>query len=471
MSSVFDAKYHRQRVRDLAQEPPDEPTYCELKRGFAYSTNAEKAELVKDIVSFANTPLEHYGGFGYLIFGVTQDGDIPGVEDPLPGDPPSEIRNLLNKYLERPVYFEFVTTHVGDDGGEKKRLAAVVVPNSRRRPHVISRELQEQQGKKAKFFLREREVWVRKAGGRDRATAEDIDAMYEARFLSAARDATEPLARRIEDLEGELVRFRSASPIPSFGVSLPGEREPVQEATVREAIQVLFTQEEVEELAAELGWAKERAQRAQRERNTGSIVRLSTQIGRGPSPKEYAEYRENLRDWLNRLRDLVMVELMLSNTGEVQAEDVSVEIEIPPELTVHAELPQEKPERPVDPITLGMMPRSLSPKYTLSKQNAPEALLGPELDHDRRLAVWEIGRLYHGRPVRTDSDEEYVNGLLLDRISLEAMAGEERLVELRYTIRAANLRQPVEGALRLRVEPADPDEVGGEGTENNWSEG
>ncbi len=46
---VADAEYHRKRVRELAQEPPDEPTSCELKRELAYATSAEKAELVKDV--------------------------------------------------------------------------------------------------------------------------------------------------------------------------------------------------------------------------------------------------------------------------------------------------------------------------------------------------------------------------------------------------------------------------------------
>ncbi len=266
---VFDAEYHRKKVRELAQEPPDEPTYCELKRELIYATNVEKAELVEDIAAFANTPLEHYGGFGYLIFGVAQDGSIPGVAEPLGGDPPSEIRDLLNKYLERPVAFEFVTTHV-EYGGRKKRLAAVVVPNSRRRPHVISRELQEQQGKKTKFLPRKGEVWVRKVGGRQLATAEDMDAMYEARLLSVARDVAEPLKQRIEALENELAGLRSGSPILSFGVALPGEREPAQEAPVRPADEVLFTPQELKELAAELAWAHKRAEE-KRAGNTRSI--------------------------------------------------------------------------------------------------------------------------------------------------------------------------------------------------------
>ncbi len=244
---VVDAEYHRKKVRQLAQEPPDEPTHCKLKRELAYETKAEKAELVKDVVSFANAPLEHYGGFGYLIFGVAPDGSIPDVADPLPGDPSSEIRDLLNRHLERPVGFEFVTTRV-EDGGQGKRLAAVVIPNSRRRPHVITRELHEQQGKKARSLLRKGEVWVGKAGQRLLATGEDVDAMYEAKLLGVARDAAEPLERRIDALEKELGALRAASPVPSFGAAsydeLTGELRPVAEAEILPAMGALFSEED-----------------------------------------------------------------------------------------------------------------------------------------------------------------------------------------------------------------------------------
>lgn len=449
---VFDSEYHREKVRELAQEPPDEPTHCELKREFTCETKSEKAEFVKDIASFANTPLEHHGGYGYLIFGVSQDGDIPGLSESLGGDPPSEIRNLLNRYLERLVGFEYVTTHV-EASGQKRKLAALIIPNSRRRPHVISREIQEQGDKKTKFLLRKGEVWIRKAGGRQLATAEDIDAMYEAKFLSTARDAAEPLERRVQALENELAELRSASPVPSLGVALPGEREPTQEASARPANEVLFTEDEFENLVAELDWAKKRAEQERLQRDTESPWELPTRMGGSPSPQEYMGYRKNLQNWLHQLRAFVMVELALSNTGEVPAEDVYVEVEIPPELSAHEELPGEKPERPANTFIRSMRTPSLA--GTWSKRNAPDDLLGPDFDHERRLATWEIGRLYHGRPVRTDSDEEYVNGLLLGRESFERLARERGFVDLTYTIWAANLRQPVEGTLRLLPAPKD----------------
>ncbi len=340
-----------------------------------------------------------------------------------------------------------MTTHV-EAHGKKLRLAAVVVPNSRRRPHVVSRELQEQQGRKAKFLLREGEVWVRNAGGRTRATAEDMDAMYEARLLSATRDATEPLARRIGDLEGELGRLRQAAPEPCFGVALPVGRQPGQEAEVRPATEILFTPAGLRSIAADISWARKRAEK---ERAQQTARGFSAGVRLGPGPDEFEGYARGLEDWLDGLRRFVMVQLALSNTGEVPAEDLSVEIEIPPEISCRAELPVEKPERPRDFRIVSLGTPSTGPMIAARR---PDDLIGPDLDHDSRLAVWEVERLYHGRPVRTDSDPDYVNGLLLDREPFERAAGEGGSVYLRYTIRAANLRRPVEGTLRLL--PASP---------------
>jgi hypothetical protein len=59
------------------------------------------------------------------------------------GDPPSELRQIVNGHLDRPVNFEYITCEVDDKAGGKKRVAAIVVPDSRRRPHMASREIKE----------------------------------------------------------------------------------------------------------------------------------------------------------------------------------------------------------------------------------------------------------------------------------------------------------------------------------------
>ena len=178
----LDVDRHREVIRHLVAEAPDEPTYCEFKQELSYASKKDKGELVKGVAAFANVALESLGGHGYIIFGVSKEGRVVDVEG-FGGDPPSEIRQIVNGHLDRSVDFEYLTCEVDDKAGGKKQVAAIVVPDSRRRPHVTSKEITENVNNKDKFRLRQREIWVRKTGGRQLATAEDIDALYEGKLL------------------------------------------------------------------------------------------------------------------------------------------------------------------------------------------------------------------------------------------------------------------------------------------------
>ena len=70
----LEVERHREEIRRLVAEAPDEPTYCEFKQTVSYATKKEKGELVKDVSSFGNANLEAVGGHGYIIFGVANDG-------------------------------------------------------------------------------------------------------------------------------------------------------------------------------------------------------------------------------------------------------------------------------------------------------------------------------------------------------------------------------------------------------------
>ena len=85
----LDVERHREEIRRLVAEAPDEPTYCEFKEKLSYAAKKEKGELVKDVSSFANADLEALGGYGYIVFGVSNDGRVVGVGN-ISGDPPSE---------------------------------------------------------------------------------------------------------------------------------------------------------------------------------------------------------------------------------------------------------------------------------------------------------------------------------------------------------------------------------------------
>jgi hypothetical protein len=46
----------------------------------------------------------------------------------------------------------------------------------------VSKEIEERLADKDKFWLRKGDVWVRQTGGRDLATAEDFDTIYEGKL-------------------------------------------------------------------------------------------------------------------------------------------------------------------------------------------------------------------------------------------------------------------------------------------------
>src|SRR5919202_3685030 len=141
----MDLEKHKNEIRRLVADAPDEPTYCEFKEKLSYATKKEKGELVKDVASFANIDLDTLGGYGYVIFGVSNEGHVVGIKD-LAGDPSSDTRKIVNGSLGRPVAFEYLTCEVDDKSDGRKKVNAIVVPHSRRRPHVASREIKEQQG-------------------------------------------------------------------------------------------------------------------------------------------------------------------------------------------------------------------------------------------------------------------------------------------------------------------------------------
>lgn len=440
---------HREEIRRLVAEAPDEPTYCEFKRELGYRSKKEKGELVKDVSSFANIDLEALGGYGYLIFGVAPTGEVVGVGN-LPGDPPSELRRVINGHLDRPISFEYLTCEVDDGGspGGTERVAAIVVPDSTRRPHVASRNISEQRGKKTTLWLREGEVWVRKTGGRELAAAEDLDAMYEGKLRELVEEATRPLREAIARLERDVSDLRGTVPELAFGFATPGADGPVAEGSPVAVLSSVIGPESWDEAENLLRLAEARANESGR--------RIPGQV----SPREYAEYAALSRRWMEEIRDLAVLQFTLTNTGESVAEDVEVVLEVPATLSPTEELP-EKPEVPTDSFSSAF--RNVRTPHYASKQNSPDALIGPYVDeglgNSTASVRWEVGRLYHGRPLTSRSDEDDVEGLLVSAKACRRALEAEGEVRLTYTIHAANLRLPIKERLVLKSPVAEDAEI------------
>lgn len=433
----LDDERHRAEIRRLVASAPDEPTYCEFKQALSYATPKEKAELVKDVSSFANANLETVGGHGYIVFGVSDDGRVVGIED-LKGDPPSTLRQIVNDKLDRAVNFEYLTCKVGEEDDGTKRVAAIVVPDSRRRPHVVAREIKERVGNRDKFWLRRGEVWVRKTGGRDLATADDIDEMYEGKLRALVEERVRPLQVRIEDLERDLREQRSRVPEIGFGFAVPGNSEPMPEGRPYPVIGHLVGAGYVRR---ETAWAEGEARAAGRTTGFSSV-------GLGPDADDYERYRQRLEAWVSELDDNLVVDFVLVNTGRAPAEDVEVTLEMPAGLPSGGELP-ERPQRP-----RGVFGRTHLPSTAHLHYSDQGTLIGPELRDGaggETVAVWEVGKLYHDRPLLTSSELEEVGGLLISRRKYEELSRRSPDgIRLDYAVRAANVPDAHRGTLVLK---------------------
>jgi hypothetical protein len=449
-----DVDNHRDQIRRLVAEAPDEPTYCEFKEELSYATPKDKGELVKDVSSFANADLEILGGHGYIIFGVSNDGEIVGIGS-TSGDPASDARQIVNSNLGRPVEFEFVTCHVDTKTGDKKRVAAIVVPDSRRRPHVVSREIQQHLNHKDKFWLRKGEVWVRKTGGRELASADDLDTMYEGKLRRVVDEQVRPLRQRVESLERDLRERTNAVPKLGFGFALPNSREPTREVRPFPVLGNL--------IKADVTKVKEVVEDARKQAaETPQVRPIASSLG--PTAEDYEGYARGLQEWFIAVQDRFFVDFVFANAGGAPAEDIQVILAMPAALKPGTALPirPRKPSRRSSDrrsSELAEKLRSISPTRHPT-QPRPDRIIGPSIVSedvsDRAIAFWEIPKLYHDRPLFTRSKvdlktQQTRTSLVISGSGLRTLQAEEDGgVRLNYTVRAANVPETLRGILILR---------------------
>jgi hypothetical protein len=204
----------------------------------------------------------------------------------------------------------------------------------------------------------------------------------------------------------------------------------------------------VERVHEEIRWARQRA-----DEKTNQVGRMGLGTGRGiltPSGQDYVDYRDELEAWRRELEALLAIDFVLTNMGRVPAEDVEVTLSIPAELQPSTELPLQ-PQAPPAMFAATWN----NPQLPLSKHTHPDVLVGPELypaDASGVIqATWEVGKLYHGRPLFAHVEADDVSGLLISAScykQLLSRAGEE--IQLRYVVHAANVPEALSGVLILR---------------------
>jgi hypothetical protein len=124
-------------------------------------------ELAKDIFGFANS------GGGYIVIGVTDEGVPQGLPLDFHEDQ-ADIDNRVNKYLNRPVYFQYREV-IRTIGNEQKKFGILYVQPSEW-VIVPSKDGVYRHKKKTKqVFLANLHVFVRKDAKTTPASSEDYD--------------------------------------------------------------------------------------------------------------------------------------------------------------------------------------------------------------------------------------------------------------------------------------------------------
>ena len=157
-------------IERLKNQEQVEEAKVEFKRKWYDFSNKEnrkitESEFLKDLVSIANTP----GPEGYLIIGVDEKSGML-FNSPLNnsglGDL-TNIRNLIVKYVDLPVRFDFQEIKL-----DEKILSIFRVPPSLDKPHVIKLYISKSGAEHQNF------IPVRKLTGIFPASRSDIEFMY-----------------------------------------------------------------------------------------------------------------------------------------------------------------------------------------------------------------------------------------------------------------------------------------------------
>jgi AbiTii/Putative DNA-binding domain len=129
-----------------------------------------KAELIKDIVSIANSPGDQAG---YLFFGVdlAADNPIAGLSQTYDD---ATLQQIVAGRVDRPVSFLYYEVAVGE-----VTVGVVAIPPSRRRPHIIRADYE---------HLREGTILVRRGSSTTFANADDIREMIAGSTTSEGQE-------------------------------------------------------------------------------------------------------------------------------------------------------------------------------------------------------------------------------------------------------------------------------------------
>ncbi len=137
-----------------------------------YYHDSKKSDLIKDIISFANSLAFEDK---YIIFGVSDDTrQIVGIADNQIPDI-SDVNQLIRVYCD-----PFIDIDIEEFEIESKRVGAIVIKSTNmQKPYVVAKDF----AFGGKIYLRAGDIYIRKNANNFRALRNDIEEIYRTRLI------------------------------------------------------------------------------------------------------------------------------------------------------------------------------------------------------------------------------------------------------------------------------------------------
>ncbi len=183
----------KDRVIELI-ESSRETDFCDFKREFYH--DAKKGDMIKDILSFANS-IEY--GDKYIIFnidnethqlGTMESGSIPDI---------SEINGLLREYCE-----PYIGVEVDIFPYENSNVAYIKIPvESSDRPYLVKKDY----SREGKIILQQGQIFLRRNADNFKANRMDLDKVYESRIKRKLEISKKEIVEKESVIKNKIERY------------------------------------------------------------------------------------------------------------------------------------------------------------------------------------------------------------------------------------------------------------------------
>lgn len=170
----------------LVEHAPEQ-TKVDLKQtGLLLRGETLKGEFIKDIASFGNSLEE---GQGYIFYGVSEQGEIVGIQPDAHHDD-AELQELVQNFIQPPVPFLYYEQEL-----EGKQIGVIIIDENRYGAHIITKNIAQ---------LREGQVLIRRGSRNSSATPHELSLLARRSALKAGHVAYTTALRQLVDPREDL---------------------------------------------------------------------------------------------------------------------------------------------------------------------------------------------------------------------------------------------------------------------------